>query len=210
MLQRVVGWCGKNVVNVLLGELPGHLSKDLILEVWVVVKISYMQEHATLCISFHSVGMTSVTSKDVERLQTTSQVIHSHVSSPSEPPPPVGVLGCVAGRKGPGKQTSLAFLQNQLLDLKDPCESTEANRGVVRGILPLELRGMRNCNRITLTTISVQWAACANFFVQIVRLSQFYLYHKFVSQGFTICIAFNALQSLNTDSSNLFTGRHLI
>ncbi|XP_027145430.1 uncharacterized protein KIAA2012 homolog isoform X3 [Larimichthys crocea] len=61
-----------------------------------------------------------------------------------EPPPPVGVLGCVAGRKGPGKQTSLAFLQNQLLDLKDPCESTEANRGVVRGILPLELRDLQN------------------------------------------------------------------
>ncbi|TKS67796.1 hypothetical protein D9C73_000880 [Collichthys lucidus] len=61
-----------------------------------------------------------------------------------EPPPPVGVLGCVAGRKGPGKQISLAFLQNQLLDLKDPCESTEANRGVVRGILPLELRDLQN------------------------------------------------------------------
>lgn len=66
----------------------------------------------------------------------------SSVSSPSEPPPPVGLLGCVAGRKGPGKQSSLAFLQNRLLDLQDPYESSDANRGVVRGVLPLELRGM--------------------------------------------------------------------
>ncbi|KAI3356011.1 hypothetical protein L3Q82_017283, partial [Scortum barcoo] len=51
-----------------------------------------------------------------------------------EPPPPVGVLGCVAGWKGPGKQSSLAFLQNRLLDLQDPCESSNANRGVVRDL----------------------------------------------------------------------------
>lgn len=57
----------------------------------------------------------------------------------SEPPPPVGVLGCVAGWRGLGKQSSLAFLQNPLPDLQDPCE---ANRGVVRGIVPLELRGI--------------------------------------------------------------------
>ncbi|XP_044222157.1 glutamic acid-rich protein-like [Thunnus albacares] len=61
-----------------------------------------------------------------------------------EPPPPVGVLGCVAGRRGPGRQSSLAFLQNRLLDLQDPCESTDANRGMVRGILPLELRDLQN------------------------------------------------------------------
>ncbi|XP_059198353.1 uncharacterized protein KIAA2012 [Centropristis striata] len=61
-----------------------------------------------------------------------------------EPPPPVGVLGCVAGRKGPGKQSSLAFLKNRLLDLQDPCESSDANRGVVRGVLPLELRDLQN------------------------------------------------------------------
>ncbi|XP_044073655.1 uncharacterized protein KIAA2012-like isoform X2 [Siniperca chuatsi] len=61
-----------------------------------------------------------------------------------EPPPPVGVLGCVAGRKGPGKQSSLAFLQNRPLDLQDPCESSDANRGVVRGVLPLELRDLQN------------------------------------------------------------------
>ncbi|XP_071338645.1 uncharacterized protein KIAA2012 homolog isoform X3 [Trachinotus anak] len=62
----------------------------------------------------------------------------------AEPLPPVGVLGCVAGRKGPGKQSSLAFLQNRLLDLQDPCESSDANRGVVRGVLPLELRDLQN------------------------------------------------------------------
>ncbi|XP_042349976.1 uncharacterized protein LOC121948641 [Plectropomus leopardus] len=65
-----------------------------------------------------------------------------------EPPPPVGVLGCVAGRKGPGKQSSLAFLQNRLLDLQDPCDSSEANRGVVRGVLPLELRDLQNGNSV--------------------------------------------------------------
>ncbi|XP_030283268.1 uncharacterized protein KIAA2012 homolog isoform X3 [Sparus aurata] len=58
-----------------------------------------------------------------------------------EPPPPVGVLGCVAGWRGLGKQSSLAFLQNPLSDLQDPCE---ANRGVVRGIVPLELRDLQN------------------------------------------------------------------
>ena len=67
--------------------------------------------------------------------------------SPSEPPPPAGVLGCVAGRKGPGKQSSLAFLQNRL-DLQDPCESSDANRGVVKGVLPLELRGMRSLTTV--------------------------------------------------------------
>ncbi|TDH06539.1 hypothetical protein EPR50_G00114490 [Perca flavescens] len=65
-----------------------------------------------------------------------------------EPPPPVGLLGCVAGRKGPGKQSSLAFLQNRLLDLQDPCDSSEANRGVVRGVLPLELRDLQNGNSV--------------------------------------------------------------
>ncbi|XP_056244505.1 uncharacterized protein KIAA2012 isoform X2 [Seriola aureovittata] len=66
------------------------------------------------------------------------------LESVEEPPPPVGVLGCVAGRKGPGKQSSLAFLQNRLPDLQDPCESSDANRGVVRGVLPLELRDLQN------------------------------------------------------------------
>ncbi|XP_067373479.1 uncharacterized protein KIAA2012 homolog [Channa argus] len=57
-----------------------------------------------------------------------------------EAPPPVGLLGCVAGWKGPGKQSSLAFLHN----LQDPCESTDTNRGLVRGVLPLELRDLQN------------------------------------------------------------------
>ncbi|XP_070832566.1 uncharacterized protein KIAA2012 [Chaetodon trifascialis] len=61
-----------------------------------------------------------------------------------ELPRPVGVLGCVAGWKGPGKQSSLAFLQNQLLDLQDSCQSSNDNRSVVRGILPLELRDLQN------------------------------------------------------------------
>nr|XP_046260648.1 uncharacterized protein KIAA2012 [Scatophagus argus] len=61
-----------------------------------------------------------------------------------EPPPPAGLLGCVAGCKGPGKQSSLAFLHNRLLDVHDPCESSDPNRGVVRGVLPLELRDLQN------------------------------------------------------------------
>ncbi|XP_031729885.1 uncharacterized protein KIAA2012 homolog isoform X2 [Anarrhichthys ocellatus] len=61
-----------------------------------------------------------------------------------ELPPPVGVLGWVARRKGPGKQSSFVFLQNRLPDLQDPCEPRHANRGVVRGVLPLELRDLQN------------------------------------------------------------------
>ncbi|XP_034417627.1 uncharacterized protein KIAA2012 homolog [Cyclopterus lumpus] len=57
-----------------------------------------------------------------------------------EPPPPGGALGWVAGRKGPGKQSSFAFLQN----LQDPRGPSDANRGAVRGVLPLELRDLQN------------------------------------------------------------------
>ncbi|KAJ4921165.1 hypothetical protein JOQ06_022273 [Pogonophryne albipinna] len=59
-----------------------------------------------------------------------------------DPPPPVA--GSIAGRKGPGKQSSLAFLQNRQLDLQNPCTSRDPSRGVVRGILPLELRDLQN------------------------------------------------------------------
>lgn len=48
-----------------------------------------------------------------------------------EPARPAGALGCVTGWKGPGKQCSLAFLHDR----------SDANRGTVKGILPLELRG---------------------------------------------------------------------
>ncbi|CAB1422543.1 unnamed protein product [Pleuronectes platessa] len=61
-----------------------------------------------------------------------------------EPPPAVGVSGCVVGRIGPGRQSSLAFLQNRLPDLQNPCWSRDADRGVVRGLLPLELRDLQN------------------------------------------------------------------
>lgn len=63
--------------------------------------------------------------------------------------PPVGVLGYITGRKGPGKQSSLAFLQNRLVDPQDLCDTSDANRGVVRGLLPLELRGMTNQSTAT-------------------------------------------------------------
>ncbi|KAI4805265.1 hypothetical protein KUCAC02_009890 [Chaenocephalus aceratus] len=54
------------------------------------------------------------------------------------------VAGSIAGRKGPGRQSSLAFLQNRQLDLQNPCTSRDPSRGVVRGILPLELRDLQN------------------------------------------------------------------
>ena len=60
---------------------------------------------------------------------------------PLEPPPAVGVSGCVGGRTGPGRQSSLAFLQNRLPDLQNPFGSRDDDRAVVRGLLPLELRG---------------------------------------------------------------------
>ncbi|KAI3355661.1 hypothetical protein L3Q82_004256 [Scortum barcoo] len=66
--------------------------------------------------------------------QPSEKVSVIQLETGEEPPPPVGVLGCVAGWKGPGKQSSLAFLQNRLLDLQDPCESSNANRGVVRDL----------------------------------------------------------------------------
>ncbi|XP_034430569.1 uncharacterized protein KIAA2012 homolog [Hippoglossus hippoglossus] len=64
--------------------------------------------------------------------------------SEKEPPPAVGVSGCVVGRIGPGRQSSLAFLQNRLPDLQNPFGSRDADRGVVRGLLPLELRDFQN------------------------------------------------------------------
>ncbi|CAJ1079019.1 uncharacterized protein KIAA2012-like isoform X2 [Xyrichtys novacula] len=57
--------------------------------------------------------------------------------------PPAGVLGCVAGRKGPGKQSSLAFLKNPHLNLQELHEPTCEDKGVIRGILPLELRDLQ-------------------------------------------------------------------
>ncbi|XP_069009709.1 uncharacterized protein KIAA2012 homolog [Embiotoca jacksoni] len=58
------------------------------------------------------------------------------------PPPPAGVLAGVAGRRGLGRLSSVAFLQDRLLYLQDPHESSGANRGVIRGVLPLELRDL--------------------------------------------------------------------
>lgn len=50
-----------------------------------------------------------------------------------EPPGSVGVSGCAAGQKGPGRQCSLAFLQDH----------NDAYRRPIKGLLPLELRGSR-------------------------------------------------------------------
>lgn len=64
------------------------------------------------------------------------------VLSPSECPAPVGLLTGVTGKRGPGRQSSLAYLQNHLLNFQHLCEeSGDTNREVVRGLLPLELRG---------------------------------------------------------------------
>ncbi|KAG7501606.1 hypothetical protein JOB18_003471 [Solea senegalensis] len=53
------------------------------------------------------------------------------------PPPPAGVSGCVSGWKGPSRQSSLACFHNRL----DP---SDANRSVVKGVLPLELRDLQD------------------------------------------------------------------
>lgn len=55
------------------------------------------------------------------------------VLSPPEPPGLVGVSGCAAGQKGPGRQCSLAFL----------LDHNHADRRPIKGLLPLELRGSR-------------------------------------------------------------------
>ncbi|XP_058509051.1 trichohyalin [Solea solea] len=57
------------------------------------------------------------------------------------PPPPAGVSGCVSGWKGPSRQSSLACFHNRLLHLQDP---SDANRSVVKGVLPLELRDLQD------------------------------------------------------------------
>ncbi|XP_077436789.1 uncharacterized protein KIAA2012 homolog isoform X2 [Vanacampus margaritifer] len=55
-----------------------------------------------------------------------------------------GVSGCVTGCKGPGRQSSSAFLHNQIPDRHNSCDSNNAKRRVVRGVLPLELRDLQN------------------------------------------------------------------
>ncbi|XP_055360844.1 uncharacterized protein KIAA2012 homolog [Betta splendens] len=62
-----------------------------------------------------------------------------HLEPEEEPSPPVGVLGCVAGWRGPGRQSSFAFLQNRTPDPHEPGDSA-----LVRGVLPLELRDFQN------------------------------------------------------------------
>ncbi|XP_029701415.1 uncharacterized protein KIAA2012 homolog isoform X2 [Takifugu rubripes] len=56
---------------------------------------------------------------------------------------PLRLLENERGRRGLGKQNSLAFLHHRS-DAHDLPEINQANRGVVRGILPLELRGLQD------------------------------------------------------------------
>ncbi|XP_023145983.2 uncharacterized protein KIAA2012 isoform X1 [Amphiprion ocellaris] len=57
------------------------------------------------------------------------------------PPEP---SGSVAGRRGPGRQSSLAFLQN----LQNLCEPSDTNRDVVKGVLPLQLRDVQSSRSV--------------------------------------------------------------
>ncbi|XP_077393734.1 uncharacterized protein LOC144030943 [Festucalex cinctus] len=59
-------------------------------------------------------------------------------------PLPERVSGCVAGCKVPGRQSSSAFLHNRIPDPHNFCDSNNAKRSVVRGVLPLELRDLQN------------------------------------------------------------------
>ncbi|KAK2905207.1 hypothetical protein Q8A67_007006 [Cirrhinus molitorella] len=51
--------------------------------------------------------------------------------------PPLGPLPPLVGRRGPGKQSSMAVYRQ---NLHDPADETEAQTGNTRGCLPLELR----------------------------------------------------------------------
>ncbi|KTF94702.1 hypothetical protein cypCar_00002087, partial [Cyprinus carpio] len=51
--------------------------------------------------------------------------------------PPLGPLPPLVGRRGPGKQSSMAVYRQ---NLHDPVDTTETQTGITRGCLPLELR----------------------------------------------------------------------
>uniref|UniRef100_A0A8C2C497 Uncharacterized protein n=1 Tax=Cyprinus carpio TaxID=7962 RepID=A0A8C2C497_CYPCA len=51
--------------------------------------------------------------------------------------PPLGPLPPLVGRRGPGKQSSMAVYRQ---NLHDPADTTETQTGITRGCLPLELR----------------------------------------------------------------------
>lgn len=57
---------------------------------------------------------------------------------PLDQHPPLGPLPPLVGRRGPGKQSSMAVYRQ---NLHDPADETEGQTGNTRGCLPLELRG---------------------------------------------------------------------
>lgn len=52
--------------------------------------------------------------------------------------PPLGPLPPLVGRRGPGKQSSMAVYSQSL---QDPADTEEAQTGNIRGCLPPQLRG---------------------------------------------------------------------
>ncbi|XP_035265920.1 uncharacterized protein LOC118223462 isoform X3 [Anguilla anguilla] len=54
--------------------------------------------------------------------------------------PSLGVLPPLGGRKGPGKQSSMALFRQDLTDPHDCCDPDNLQTAVVRGTLPVELR----------------------------------------------------------------------
>ncbi|KAJ8405351.1 hypothetical protein AAFF_G00318240 [Aldrovandia affinis] len=65
-----------------------------------------------------------------------------------EDSPFLGVLPPMGGRKGPGKQSSMAFFGQDSFDTHDICDPHNLQTGAVRGSLPVELREWQNGNAV--------------------------------------------------------------
>ncbi|XP_061089919.1 uncharacterized protein LOC133123469 [Conger conger] len=60
---------------------------------------------------------------------------------------PLGMLPSLGGRKGPGKQSSMAIFRQDLSGPQD-CDPDDLQTAVVRGILPVELREWQNVGTV--------------------------------------------------------------
>ncbi|KAI1898300.1 hypothetical protein AGOR_G00070900 [Albula goreensis] len=67
---------------------------------------------------------------------------------PGEEDVSLGVLPPLGGRKGPGKQSSMALYRQEPLDPHDLCDPHNLQTGSVRGSLPVELREWQKGNAV--------------------------------------------------------------
>ncbi|KAG9340849.1 hypothetical protein JZ751_020042 [Albula glossodonta] len=67
---------------------------------------------------------------------------------PGEEDASLGVLPPLGGRKGPGKQSSMALFRQEPLDPHDLCDPHNLQTGSVRGSLPVELREWQKGNAV--------------------------------------------------------------